>query len=206
MYADCWGEVGWTIMDAYLRRKTSWYFVRRAFSPVRLILRQQEDDVIVTMANDTQDKVTGTLEYGRVTLDGSDEQLREKRFSCPPLERKVIATFKRGADDPATSLWIARVQGEPTIWPGVLRATDMRNLKMVSPKLTVKVARGGKGMWRVRVSSNVFAHAVHLALPDGAAPQDDYFDLLPRETREVLVNYVGTLSAQDVTATSVVLQ
>ena len=34
MYDDCWGEVGWTIVDYYLRRKPSWYFVRRAFAPL----------------------------------------------------------------------------------------------------------------------------------------------------------------------------
>ncbi|MBN1873725.1 MAG: beta-mannosidase, partial [Anaerolineae bacterium] len=27
MYEDCWGEVGWTIVDYYLRRKPAWYFI-----------------------------------------------------------------------------------------------------------------------------------------------------------------------------------
>ena len=27
MYSDCWGEVGWTIIDFYQKRKPSWYFV-----------------------------------------------------------------------------------------------------------------------------------------------------------------------------------
>jgi len=32
MYNDCWGEVGWTVIDYYLRRKISYWFVRRAFA------------------------------------------------------------------------------------------------------------------------------------------------------------------------------
>ncbi|HEY8666605.1 MAG TPA: glycoside hydrolase family 2 protein, partial [Tepidisphaeraceae bacterium] len=40
MYNDTWGEVGWTIIDYYLRRKSSFWFVRRAFAPIRLILRE----------------------------------------------------------------------------------------------------------------------------------------------------------------------
>jgi beta-mannosidase len=204
MYGDCWGEVGWTVIDYYLRRKISWYFVRRAFSPVRLILRQQGKQVSVTMANDTQAPVSGTLAFGSLALDGSAVGLREKHFSCPALARKVIASFNRSDADPSTTLWIARVQGDAAIWPAILRVVDQRQLKMTPPQLKVKVSLAGKGAWRARVSTDVFAHAVHLELPAGAQPGDDYFDLLPREARDVRVTYDGTLSAEDVALTSVV--
>ncbi|MDD5603645.1 MAG: hypothetical protein PHG48_06140, partial [Eubacteriales bacterium] len=39
MYNDCWGETGWTIIDYYLIRKISYYYVKRAFEPVKLILK-----------------------------------------------------------------------------------------------------------------------------------------------------------------------
>ncbi|MDD5603257.1 MAG: hypothetical protein PHG48_04120, partial [Eubacteriales bacterium] len=40
MYNDCWGETGWTIIDYYLVRKISYYFVKRALAHVKLILRE----------------------------------------------------------------------------------------------------------------------------------------------------------------------
>mgnify|MGYP001085881592 CR=1 FL=1 len=43
MYEDCWGEVGWTIVDYELRRKVAWYYVKRACAPIRLILRKREN-------------------------------------------------------------------------------------------------------------------------------------------------------------------
>jgi hypothetical protein len=156
------------------------------------------------MANDTQVPVAGTLVYGSLALDGRTEELREKRFTCPALTRKVIATFNRRDEDPSTTLWIARVQGDPAIWPAILRVVDLRQMKMTPPQLKVKVARAGKGAWRVRVSSDVFAHAVHLDLPEGAQCSDDYFDLLPGEGRDVRVTYDGTLSVDRVAVTSVV--
>jgi beta-mannosidase len=209
MYADCWGEVGWTIIDYYLRRKIAWYFVRRALSPVRLILRETEGVVSVTMANDTQSLIEGVLEYGCATLDGSAMKLKEKVFKCPPLARKVIGTFKRTADDPAREVWFARVQGDESIWPPLLRTADMRQLRMVAPQLKVRVARVTRAgsdakVWRVTVSSDVFAHAVHLTLPVGAQPADDYFDLLPGASRDVIVTCNGPLNAKDIEITSVV--
>lgn len=204
MFADCWGEVGWTVMDYYLRRKIAWYFVRRALSPVRLILREVSGRVSVIMANDTPEVAQGTLEYGSLSLDGSSTRLRQRSFSCPALSRRVIATFSRGDQDPMDTLWMARIQGKPEVWPAILRVLDIRQLKMKQPNLAVRVARGSKGIWRVRVSSDVFAHAVHLNLPASALPGDNYFDLLPRESREVSVAYRETLSAGNVKAMSVV--
>jgi beta-mannosidase len=204
MYEDCWGEVGWTVIDYYLRRKISWYFVRRALSPVRLILREEDARISVTIANDTQEAVAGKLEFGSVALDGRAQHLREKSFTCPALSRKVIATFNRGDQDPTRTLWMARVQEAPAIWPAIVRIVDQRQLKMSEPKLNVKVSRAKKGTWRVRVSSDVYAHAVHLDLPEGAVPSDDYFDILPHGTQEVLVTYGGTLTTGDVTVNSVV--
>jgi beta-mannosidase len=204
MYNDCWGEVGWTILDYYLRRKISWYFVRRAFAPVRLIVRAEGKRLNVTLANDSAAKYAGVLEYGVLALDGSSSRLREKRISVPALERKVVASFDLTDDDPTRVLWMARMQEDPAVWPALYRAVDQRRLHMPQPRLKAKMVRAGKAGWRVRVNSDVYAHAVHLELPAGALPSDDYFDLLPGERRDIFVAYEGALSDADVHVTSVV--
>ncbi len=203
MYEDCWGEVGWTIIDYYLRRKISWYFVRRAFSPVRLILREKKGTVQVVMANDTQKAIRGNLEFGRTSLDGKTTKLSSKAFNCPPLERKCIATFKRDKADPTSNLWFARVKKNEDILPAIFRATDFRQLKLIKPSLTVKVSKQGKGQWAVTVSADAYAHAVCLHLPQGATPEDNYFDLLPGQSRTVSVACKETLTNQNVTVSTV---
>ncbi len=203
MYEDCWGEVGWTIIDYYLRRKTAWYFVKRAFAPVRLILREKKGSIQVTMANDTQKPLKGVVEFGRMSFDGKNKKLAGKPFTCPAGERKCIATFKRDKADPTSNLWIARVKNNADILPAIFRATDFRQLKMIKPSLTAKVSKLGKGQWKVTVASDVFAHAVCLNLPQGAVPEDNYFDLLPGQERVVSVAYAGTLTNQDVKISSV---
>ena len=211
MYEDCWGEVGWTIVDYFVRRKPSWYFVRRALDPARLILREHKGTITVTLANDTPVKLNGTLEYGVQSLDGKRRDLHQNRFTCLPLSRTVVATFKKGAGDPAGQVWMARVKDLAGlkdlrglgILPATLRATDVRRLELSTPSLTLEVSKASKGGWMARVTTDVFAHAVHFSLPEGAVPEDNYFDLLPGETRHVRIAYSGTLKAKQVGVTSV---
>jgi beta-mannosidase len=63
MYNDCWGEVGWTIIDYYLKRKISYYFVKKAFAPVKLVLREVEGVVKVLGINDTAQTLDFEIEY-----------------------------------------------------------------------------------------------------------------------------------------------
>jgi beta-mannosidase len=203
MYEDCWGEVGWTIIDYYLRRKIAWYFVKRAFEPVRLILREKKGTVLVTMANDTAAAVRGTLEFGRIALDGTTSSLKRKPFVCPPLERKVVATFKKGGGDPVRDVWIARVKKDGGITPAVLRTVDFRQLALPRPTLSTDVKKVSKDTWLVEVGTDVYAHAVHLRLPASAEPSDDYFDLLPGERRQVRVTSREPLTRETVGADGV---
>ncbi|MEK6793411.1 MAG: glycoside hydrolase family 2 protein [Spirochaetota bacterium] len=205
MYEDCWGELGWTIIDYYLRRKISYYFVKRALAHRRLILREEKRVITVVMANDTLEPVKGYIEFGYTTLDGKSISARSKIFIAKASSRTVIASFKRGKEDPKDGVWFARIRGKSEILPATLRAADIREMKLTKPELSVKTVKTAKGIYAVTVTSDVFAHAVHLELPDSAVPDDDYFDLLPGASRTVAVR-AKTLAAKDVVVTSAAIR
>ena len=188
MYNDCWGEVGWTILDYYLRRKISWYFVRRAFAPLRLILRRAGDQIRILLANDTPKACTFDLEFGYLSLDGSLSDLQTRKAQAPALARTELCRFSPGSHDPTAGLWIARVPGAADIAPGVFGAVSFRQLRTTDPKLAWKVVGKGRNGCAVRVSSVGYAHAVALKLPPDAVPADNYFDLLPGERRQIAVS------------------
>ncbi|NCO90127.1 MAG: beta-mannosidase [Armatimonadetes bacterium] len=195
MYEDCWGEVGWTIVDYYLRRKPSWYFVRRAYAPVRIVLRCGGDHVRVIIANDTQEDVSFRLESGYVGLAGLPAALQESEVTVPALSREQVATFAYGDHDACSGLWIARAADRDDIPAGILRAVDYRQLKTADPELSFSVAQPQDGHCTVEVGACGYAHAVHLLLPPGCLPADDYFDLLPGESRRVRVASAEVLDA-----------
>jgi len=203
MYNDCWGEVGWSIIDYYLRRKISWYFVRRAFAPRRLILRARGGRIVVILANDTRQPVRGTVEYGYVSLDGRVRQSKRSRFTAAPAARTVLVRFAPGGQDRTGGVWYARIPNHPDILPATFKAADFRQLRIGPANFAIEVAPAGARRYHVSITSDVYAHAVHLRLPARAVPEDDYFDLLPGERRTVLVDSPRPLSRRNVSATSV---
>jgi beta-mannosidase len=188
MYEDCWGEVGWTIVDYARRRKISWYFVRRTYAPLRLILRPAGPDTVrVVLANDTLTDERLDVEYGYVPLDGSAADLATAAVRAPAVSRTALCEIAKGAHDPCAGLWIARVPGRPDILPGIFRAVDFRELRTVAPGLRC-TARREEGGVRVTVTAKAYAHAVHfLGLPPACEPEDNYVDLLPGERREIVI-------------------
>lgn len=71
MYNDCWPETGWTIIDYYLTRKVSFYFLKRAFAARKLIIRTAEGGAVITVANETPETIETELTCGYMTFDGA---------------------------------------------------------------------------------------------------------------------------------------
>ena len=83
MYNDSWGENGWTIVDYYLRRKASYYGVRRALAPRKLVLRRggeafggSPDEVLLLAVNATGEVFHAAVEAGYQRFDGTASALR----------------------------------------------------------------------------------------------------------------------------------
>jgi beta-mannosidase len=211
MFEDCWGEVGWTIIDYYLRRKPSFYFVRRAFAPIRLILRAKGSRISVIAANDTAETVNLNIECGYISLDGGNSDLKSFKVKLPALERTECCVFSKGKHDPMLGLWIARCKNNASVRPAVFRAVDYRLLKTSDPNLVYAVTRDRAGCCFVQIRAGRYAHAVHFILPADstrspqadAIPEDDFFDLLPGETRTVRIVSVKPFDAADVKVTCV---
>ena len=202
MYNDTWGEVGWTIIDHYLRRKIAYYGVKRAFAPQRLILRNAGGKIAVTLANDQAKAVRGSVEFGYVSLDGKVRKVRSKTFVAAGMKRTVVASFPKGSFDELTGLWFARLVGRDDIAPALLRTVDFRKIHVTQPALSLSVKPLAAGRYAVTVASDVYAHAVHLELPAGSVPGDNYLDLLPGESRTIVVASAARLTAANVTVKS----
>lgn len=198
MYNDCWGEVGWTIIDHYLRRKISFPYVRRAFAPRMLILRRAGDKVVVTGVNDTPNPISFTAEYGYFRFDGTERRSQKTALILPAFTRKVVLEFPWEENDPVLGSWFVQPQESDTgIMPVILRQAPFRTLKTPDPGLTTSGYMQKNGEMTFTVSAEAYAHAVHFNFPCNARLNDEYFDLLPGESRRIIVtNLPSTYSGE----------
>ena len=65
MYNDCWPTSGWTVHDYYLRRKAMFYYMKRAFSPISVSLKDEEGGLSVWVSNLSKEVFKGIVDYGR---------------------------------------------------------------------------------------------------------------------------------------------
>lgn len=199
MYDDCWGEVGWTIIDYYLKRKISYYFVKRAFEPIKLIMRESDGMVKVTGINDTAEVVAFDIECGYMDFKGRKNGCNTSSVSLAPYSRKIILKFEKGHYDFTRGFYyVSPVTEHEHILPAVLRPGNFKELDVPDTSLKIFDFKSEGDMVTFTVNSENYAHAVHFNLDDSIRLSDEYFDLLPGESRVVQVFDVPVhFSAED---------
>ena len=179
-YSEPWGETGWSLLDYYLRRKPSYYWVRRANAPIKVIVRRRGDELATRLVNDTLNPVAGAVEYGWWRLDGAKRETQLLKVGIGPNAMQELAREKiPSADerDPRQWLYASVLQDaagtvvDQSIW---LLETH-RKLALGAPK--IKMVRLADGV--LEISSPLFAHAVHTEDYGREFVSDNWFDLLP---------------------------
>ncbi len=185
MYADCWGEVGWTVIDYYLNRKPSYYAVRRACAPVLASLKREEDGVGVWLVNDMLRAVPGELTAGWLNVRTGEMTERTEpaeapanaareatRLALPEGELDAWTAYARFARD-------AEVLSRNRLF---LAGFHFNRLALPAVRLAWRLAGDPPAL---EVGADGFAWQVHVEAPRGVWVEDNDFDLLPGEARTV---------------------
>ena len=189
MYNDTWGEVGWSIVDYYLRRKIGYYGVKRAFRSQKVTLRVVEDDLVVQLCNDSGEALEMDAQYGYVSFDGSVRRLKPLKLWAAPRSRSYILREKLQEYDFTRGTLV--VIPAHTIEPASLYTMEFRKLSVPRAEVEISDCRQEGENVHITLFSNRFAH--HVTIWGDYKFSDNYFDLLPGETREVIAYHANTL-------------
>lgn len=184
MYNDAWGESGWTIIDYYLRRKISYYAVKRALAHKKLTVRRCGGEFVIQGINDTAEPVTIPVEYGYLSFDGTVRELKKAELTLEPHSRAYLIREALPERDyrKGSIAVIPRAEGMDAV---LLRTDDLRNLEFETAPVQVEKAEQRGTSYCVTVSSGQYAHGVYIA--GDYRCSDNYFDLLPGERKTVEV-------------------
>lgn len=184
MYDDSWGEIGWSVIDYYCRRKISYYAVRRALSSVAAIIRKTEDGLVsVMIANDTGDEISGNARLGYLSADGKHDGTETISYIAPPHSRSIVCTYRLENEDLRKG-FIVFIPESGNMLPAYLYCMEYRSLELPEAILESSYCDDGEDLL-ITVGSKTFAHGIYS--DDIRSADDLYFDLLPGQTRTVRV-------------------
>lgn len=184
MYNDTWGEIGWTVIDYYLRRKISYYGVKRAFAPAKLSIRKVDGQVMVQGMNDTAESVVVAAEYGYISFDGKTRRTRNVSFTLKPHSRAYLQKEALPEEDYTHGSMMLIPAGQ-AVDAVMLRMDDMRNLQFETSVVESREISRDRGEIVLSFTSAGYAHGVYVE--GNYDCSDNYFDLLPGQTKEIRV-------------------
>jgi beta-mannosidase len=183
-----WPSTDYSLIDFEGFPKPAYYYVKRALSPVLVSIVEDGNDISVWAVNDGLSPLKGSLqiEFGNLK-DGArwqedleveipnEKAIRVKQFSPGqiPLENKVDGYM-------AATLWLKTERlSRAEFLPASARMTCFPEAQ-----LSLDLIHQDDQKAIVRIRSDAFAYAVRLHCYR-AIFDDNYFQLLPRETRLV---------------------
>ncbi|MCK5241067.1 beta-mannosidase [bacterium] len=191
MYNDTWGENGWSIMDYYHARKIAYYFVKRAFEPIKFILRTVNGIIRVTGFNETPNNQQITLEYGSLAFSGKNRRTETKSIVIKPHGHRIVLEFPLSGIDPSRHFYF--VLPNNNFSPALLRQNVFRTQAHTPPNLTIDNVEIKNAHAVFTITTDVFAHAVHFNLNPEIVLSDEYFDLLPGQMKIITLSNVPSM-------------
>jgi beta-mannosidase len=194
MFTDCWGTTGSQgIVDYYLRKNASFYHVREAYEPVHVSFHEEGMFASIYVVNDTFCDFSGVLEYGMSSFAG-EEAFRSVLSVCVPANvSKKIIEIKLPEDQETkrrSFCWAKLFSGGKLVSRNRLFMTVLGDLNLPPASLQYAFERGGEKATRITVSSDRFVWCVTLDAPDGIEFSNNWFDVFPGETVEVVASGV----------------
>ncbi len=194
-FNDAWGENGWSIVDYHLRRKVSFYNVRRCLAPRRLVLRRggagfggEPGQVVLVAVNATARRMRLRVQLGYQRYDGSEENLNWIDVDVAPRTHSLAATYPE--PEPALlrdGTVVAIPARTTTVEPALWRHCTFRDAGVPPAHVRILRTHRRNGRHHVTLRTDHYAHAVALNTGDDARPSDQYFNLLPGQSKTVSV-------------------
>lgn len=194
---DLWPGPSWSAVDMHNRPKALWYRTRAFYAPRMVTILPEGDGFSVSAVSDLNAAEPGHVDVERVSMNGTKTLLLSRDVILAPDAVMAIGHLDRAGLDPTRDVLVAtlRVDGK-IVSRRILPVGTYRQLALQDPQLSWIWSANGE---TVTFTARNFAHAVSLGVdgPD-TLPDDDFFDLLPGESR--MIHFSGPAFSEAVRA------
>ena len=189
MFNDAWPESGFTPIDYYLTRKPSYYYLKRAFAPRKLLLIVRDGYARLIVHNHTGEAVDLTVEYGWMTYQGEIGWRKTEEISLDAYAYQEQCAFEALKNELEGLYYVRPFDSEK----GFLHDTSSREYWRDTPvpqgTLSYTLCADENDTIATIMAGNVYIPIVEIQCADERTTMaDNYFDLLPGMTREIRVH------------------
>ena len=194
MYNDCWPASGWSVIDYWGERKAGWYALRSGCAPVIVATIQDKDadNMQVWISSDSLKDSEGRLEVSIVPTDGSTRKVLIRK----PVQIPANRAFKAWEGSLSK---ISGQCGRKAVLVAELKYGNRTDRSLWTPGAPKDVEYVKSGMklsgdfsgteGKITITTDKWANMVVL---HGEADFDDnYFEMLPGETRTISWKSIG---------------
>ncbi|RRJ63659.1 glycoside hydrolase family 2 protein [Paenibacillus oralis] len=187
---DSWPGTSWSMIDYELLPKASFYYAKTFYHPVLLSLEHEPGEPLqVWVVNDTLEPLRGTVELTVHALNGGTAVYRAAFAADIPPQSAVrigaveeAAALRGAGPEEVTAVLTASGFAAPA---NRYYLRDPKDLRLPETELDVRVDEAAQAV-TVTAAGPGAARFVKLELPLGRVRySDNYFDLLPGESRTV---------------------
>ncbi len=187
---DCWPVASWSSMDNYGRWKALQYNVKKAYQSIIVSPFRENENINIYAVSDEYNGTTVKAQIRLLDFNGKVIRNEEKSLDLPENSSTVIYSLKEkewvsGVDTNSTFIHVRLLQNDKELCQNTFFFKNPKNTILPKVKITVKQI----DTEHIAVTADKLARFVWLYLPKKVnAFSDNYFDLLPGETKVLKVN------------------
>ena len=187
---DCWPVVSWSSIDYYGRKKAMFYKLTNEYAEKMLSVANENGRLKVYIVSDSRKSEPMTVTMAMLDFSGNQVWQRDLQINTPVNSSSVI--FDTSFSEITTSrkineiLLLVQLHKEGKVYSQQIYYFDkMKNLNLKQPTITKQTAEIPEG-YRIDLTTDKLAKNVYLYLPFKGDLSDNYFDLIPGQTRTII--------------------
>jgi beta-mannosidase len=198
---DCWPVTSWSAIDYYGRKKALYFAVKRSFRQYLSYLINSENQIHYGVVADNNDENL-EIHLWLMPLDPTVPNINRYKNNISSSSHRVNASevdklFPECVIDTKrqyVQIFVLKKNGisQPIVSSSeAFLLDDPKNVEFGVPKIQWSIEKN-----ELQLVSDKFAYGVFIDVPDGVELEDNYFNLLPGETK--YVKFTSILSFEEI--------
>lgn len=187
---DVWPVASWSSIDYYGNWKALQYFTRKAFAPICAVPDTKTEDLLIyTVSDKFEDKQAQLklriLDFNGKELWSNSSDVTIKANTSNIVFSQPLKSLLKGINTKETVLSTQLYVGDEVIYETTTYFEAAKDLNFPVPELQAEISHTEEG-YTITVYTDKLAKNVYLSYDEAEGEfSDNYFDLLPGESRTV---------------------